>query len=208
VWASSGQKAVPLQDDQDAEPGIEGGALRCWADLVGAEEPGRCGREQGLRPGWGCGQGLHALAEQLEEPSGAVPGAVGRGLGRGWLKPQERVRGVQGVAVPLEHDREVRGFLELDDQHSGADGVRHAGRAQQHVTGPDRHPVGPGEQRAQVLPDDEVLQLVGADVMAEPEVDERVRFGVQDDPRLGLAVRAAKVLACEGPVGVDVQREP
>jgi hypothetical protein len=58
------------------------------------------------------------------------------------------------------------------------------------------------------LPDDEVLQLVGADVMAEPEVDERVRFGVQDDPRLGLAVRAAKVLACEGPVGVDVQREP
>jgi hypothetical protein len=35
---------------------------------------------------------------------------------------------VDGKALPLQHDREVRRLLHLDERDAGADGVRDAGR--------------------------------------------------------------------------------
>jgi len=86
--------------------------------------------------------------------------------------------------------------------------VRDARRAQDRVAGPYAHPVGGGQHVRDPLPAHPAGQLVLLDVTAEPEVDDRVRGGLDDDPRLGLAVRRGQVRPREAPVRVDVERQP
>ena len=141
----------------------------------------------------GC-RGERAVADRAQGPLEAEPEVGLLAGGRG-----DR---------PLEQDREVGGLLDLRHEDAGADGVDLSGGHQYAVPGPHLDPVHPRQHPLAVLGVDAAYQLVGSTSSVQPEVDRRARADAEDVPRLGLAVGAGQVAGREGPVRVDVHREP
>jgi len=160
-----------------------------------------------------------SAAGRRQQPAGPGPaGPVQRG--DPLRAPAAPVHALQGqvVAQPempvaeaevrvLEQHREVGRLLNLDQQDAGPDRVRHPGRAEHRVTGPDRDPVGRREHLVAALAGHPGGQLGGLDVAWRTQMHVRVRLGRDDHPGFGLTVRRGQMIRREPAVRVHVQRQ-
>ena len=205
-----GDPALPGNNDNDGVPRLE--VHRGGVDSLGPEELiGPLRQQPGdARPLGGAG----TRGPQANKPA-SVPSAVVERAKRD-IEPKAQVavpRAVDREACPLEQDREVRRLLQLHQGDSRADGVRHPGRHQAGVAGRDGDLVERVQDGGRVLVVDPAPDDGGIGVLLEAEVNvaragvAALVPGLQDEPRLGLAVARAEEPGGEVAVGVEVHDE-
>ena len=202
--AGAGQRAVAVQHDQRGEPG------RHPARPAPTRSTRKNGSAGSTRQDAGPGPSRSDVADQLAQPL-RRPAAGGSTAPIAVSKPSPRCESVAGLGGhrPLQQDREVGRLLGLQHEHARADGVHGAGRHQDPVAAVHLDAVHPLEHPVAVLGVPARGQLVGVDVLASsPGSTAASRVGVEHEPGLGLAVRAAQVAAGELAVRVHVHRQP
>ena len=123
-------------------------------------------------------------------------------------RPRWPSSSVSSKPVPLEADRQVGRLLQLDDQDARADRVRRAGGDEHRVAGRHRQLVHRGQHLLARL---RVASTRGPwrarSSCLKPTRTAGAGLGLEDDPRLGLAVVEAQLALGERAAGVEVHRQ-